>query len=147
MTVQIGINPLTWSNDDMHELGGDTPLETCLNEAKQAGYSGVELGNKFPRDAAVLGPILEGHGLSLVSGWYSARLMERSVDAEIAAAEPHLTLLAALGCKVMVFAEVSGCVHGDRNAPLSTRPRLKDSDWPGFGQRMTAVAKIGRAHV
>ena len=141
MTVQIGINPLTWSNDDMHELGGDTPLETCLNEAKQAGYSGVELGNKFPRDSAVLGPILEGHGLSLVSGWYSAHLMERSVDAEIAAAEPHLTLLAALGCKVMVFAEVSGCVHGDRNAPLSTRPRLKDSDWPGFGQRMTAVAK------
>ncbi|MEY4679383.1 MAG: hypothetical protein RLZZ276_1032, partial [Pseudomonadota bacterium] len=33
MAVRIGINPITWSNDDMPELGGDTPLETCLREA------------------------------------------------------------------------------------------------------------------
>lgn len=141
MPVQIGINPLTWSNDDMPELGGDTPLETCLNEAKQAGYAGVELGNKFPREATALRHVLERHGLSLVSGWYSARLMERSAADEMAAAQAHLTLLAEMGCKTMVFAEVSRCVHGDRNAPLSTRPRLGESDWPGFGQRMTEVAR------
>ena len=44
MAVRIGINPLTWTNDDMPELGGETPLETCLSEAKQAGYAGIELG-------------------------------------------------------------------------------------------------------
>ncbi len=141
MPVQIGINPLTWSNDDMPELGGDTPLETCLNEAKQAGYAGVELGNKFPRTAATLRPILDRHGLSLVSGWYSARLMERSVADEIAAVEGHLALLAAMGCRAMVFAEVSGCVHGNRKVPLSSRPRLQDADWAGFGRRMTEVAR------
>jgi inosose dehydratase len=141
MPVPIGINPLTWSNDDMPELGGDTPLATCLSEAKHAGYSGVELGNKFPREAAVLGPILERHGLSLVSGWYSARLMERSVADEIAAVEAHLTLLSAMGCKTMVFAEVSGCVHSDRTVPLSKRPQLAEIYWEGFGERLTAVAK------
>src|SRR5690348_15677706 len=141
MPVPIGINPLTWSNDDMPELGGDTPLATCLSEAKHAGYGGVELGNKFPRDAAVLGPILERHGLSLVSGWYSGRLMERSAADEIAAVEAHLALLAAMGCKTMVFAEVSGCVHGDRTAPLSKRPQLAEIYWEGFGERLTAVAK------
>lgn len=141
MPVQIGINPLTWSNDDMPELGGETPLETCLTEAKQAGYAGVELGNKFPRKAEILRPILDSHGLSLVSGWYSARLLERPVADEIAAVEGHLKLLAAMGCKTMVFAEVSRCVHGDRAAPLSTRPRLPDGEWSGFGQRMTEVAR------
>ena len=35
MAVRIGINPLTWTNDDMPELGGDTPLETCLKEAAE----------------------------------------------------------------------------------------------------------------
>ena len=49
MTVEIGINPITWTNDDMPELGGDIPLETCLAETREAGYSGTELGGKFPR--------------------------------------------------------------------------------------------------
>ena len=31
MTVSLGINPITWTNDDMPELGGDMPLETCLS--------------------------------------------------------------------------------------------------------------------
>ena len=67
MTLRLAINPLTWTNDDMPELGGDTPLETCLTEAKQAGYAGLELGNKFPRVAAALGPIMQEHGLDVVS--------------------------------------------------------------------------------
>ena len=49
MTVRLGINPITWTNDDMPELGGDIPLETCLAETREAGYSGTELGGKFPR--------------------------------------------------------------------------------------------------
>ena len=58
MAVELGINPITWTNDDMPELGGDIPLETCLAETREAGYSGTELGGKFPRTSAVLGPIL-----------------------------------------------------------------------------------------
>ena len=37
MAVEIGVNPITWTNDDMPELGGDTPLDTCLAETRQAG--------------------------------------------------------------------------------------------------------------
>jgi inosose dehydratase len=139
--LKIGINPLTWSNDDMPELGGATPLETCLAEAKLAGYDGVELGNKFPRDAAVLKPILARHGLSLVSGWYSGRLLERSPADEIAAVEAHLSLLAATGCTTMVFAEVSGCVHGERGTKLSRRPRLDDKGWRRLTAGLSEVAR------
>ena len=52
MTVWLGINPITWTNDDMPELGSDIPLEICLSEAREAGYSGTELGGKFPRMSA-----------------------------------------------------------------------------------------------
>ena len=61
--VTLGINPITWTNDDMPELGGDIPLETCLAETHLAGYAGIELGGKFPRDTAVLKPLLDRHGL------------------------------------------------------------------------------------
>ena len=141
MSIKLGINPLTWSNDDMPELGAETPLETCLAEARQAGYSGVELGNKFPRRAEVLRPILAQHGLALVSGWYSSRLLERPVAEEIRAVADHLELLAALGCSVMVYAEVSGCVHGDKSAPLSRRPVLGEKQWRGFGENLNAMAR------
>jgi inosose dehydratase len=139
--VRIGINPLTWTNDDLSELGEENSLEKCLSEAKLAGYEGIELGRKFPRDPAILGPILRNFKIDLVSGWYSARLLERSADDEIKAMQPHFTLLKALGAKVMVFAEVSRCVHGDRTVALSKRPRLAEKEWKPFSARLDAVAR------
>jgi inosose dehydratase len=125
----------------MPELGAETPLETCLAEAKLAGFEGVELGNKFPRDPAVLGPILARHGLALVSGWYGSRLLERDVDAEMAAAEDHVALLVALGCRVMVHAEVTGTVHGSRNVPLSRRPVLDEAGWERLAARLNEMGR------
>jgi len=140
MPVRLGISPIGWSNDDLPELGGDIPLDTCLAEARLAGYDGIELGHKFPREHAVLRPILERFGLALISGWYSGRLLERSVRDEIAAIEAHCLLLVALGCRVLVYAETSGSIAGDRRRPLSGRPRLDDSDWHDFGARLTELA-------
>jgi inosose dehydratase len=137
MPVRLGISPIGWSNDDLPELGGDTPLDSCLAEARAAGYEGIELGHKFPRDPAVLRHILERFGLALISGWYSGRLLERSVRAEIAAIEPHFSLLVAMGCAVLVYAET---IAGDRRRPLSGRPRLGASDWHDFGARLTELA-------
>jgi inosose dehydratase len=141
VSIRIGINPLTWTNDDLPSLGAETTLETCLREARDAGFTGVELGNKFPRQASVLAPILRAHDLDLVSGWYSGRLLERDVDAEWAAMRPHFELLHALKCEVMVFAEVSRCTHGDQRAPLSQRPHLPEGQWAHFGERLSALAQ------
>jgi inosose dehydratase len=139
--VEIGINPITWTNDDMPELGGDIPLETCLAETREAGYSGTELGGKFPRTSAELGPILSRHGLKLISGWYDGRILEREVAAEFAAIEPHLTLLRDLGCKVVVYADTSGRRRDEGFPPISQRPALADADWPAYGRKVTALAE------
>ncbi len=146
MAVRIGINPLTWTNDDMPSLGGDTPLEVCLAEARQAGYEGIEMGIKFPRRTDELRPVLERHGLALVSGWYSAGLLSRPLADEIEAVADHLALMAGMGCGVMVLCETTGAVHGRREVPLSRRPRLDDDRWPAFGEALTALAEhlLGR---
>jgi inosose dehydratase len=139
MPIRLGINPIGWSNDDLRTLGGDTKLETCLAEARQAGFSGIELGHKFPRDAATLRPLLDAHGLALVSGWYSTALLHHDAPTELAAMRPHLSLLQALGCKVVIIAETSNAIHTDRAIPLSRRPVLSDADWPRFADRLTAL--------
>lgn len=141
MSIRIGINPLTWTNDDLPALGDDISLETCLAEAAAAGYAGVELGRKFPREADALGEVLARHNLALVSGWYSLRLLERAADAEFAAMGPHFELLKALDCNVMVCAEVTGAVHPDMNVRLSRRPQLSSSDFTRFADRLSELGE------
>jgi inosose dehydratase len=140
MTIKLGINPIGWSNDDLRSLGGETPLETCLSEAKLAGFVGVELGHKFPRDASALKAVLDRHQLQLVSGWYSMALLERDVDAEWAAMQDHATLLQALGATVVIVAETSNAIHGDQSIPLSRRPKLTAAQWPAFADRLGRLA-------
>ncbi|WP_207630251.1 myo-inosose-2 dehydratase [Paracoccus xiamenensis] len=137
--VRLAVSPLSWTNDVLADLGGDTPVETCLNEAASAGYQGVELGRLFPRDAAALRPMLDARGLSLASGWYSGELAVRDAVTEREAARDHASLLAAMGCKVMVYGEVA-MMAGDAplDAPMSQRLRMGDS--AGYAARLTDFA-------
>ncbi len=139
MTIRIGANPIGWSNDDMRELGGDTPLETCLAEAREVGFEGIELGHKFPRQPHALRAALAPYDLVCVSGWYSANLLMRDVKAELEAISPHLELLRAMGSDIMVFAETSTAIHSDIDKPLSRRPVLRPEEWPQFGARLTQI--------
>ena len=140
MTIRWGVSPIAWANDDMPELGGDTPLESILADIRDVGFEGVELGGKFPRDPAELKPLLARYGVDLIGGWYSGSLLARDAEAEIDALQPHLALLKAMGSTVFVFAETSNAVHGDRTVPLTGAPRLEANDWLAFGARLTAVA-------
>jgi inosose dehydratase len=140
--VKIGINPISWSNDDLPSLGGETPLSTALTEGRAIGYQGFELGNKFPRDPAALRELMAEYGLDVVSGWYSGHLATRTVEEEIAAVESHLRLLAENGCKVMVYGEVADSIQGERSIPLYKRPRFRNGEaFKRYGERLTAFGR------
>jgi inosose dehydratase len=141
MGVKIGINPITWSNDDVPSLGGDTPLETCLGETRQAGYDGTELGGKFPRQSSQLAEILRQHDLELVSGWFDGRILDREVAEEFDAVLPHLTLLRDLGATRVVYADTSRGRHDGIFQPISQRPRLADDEWAAYGAKITKLAE------
>jgi inosose dehydratase len=138
--IRFGVSPIAWINDDMPELGGDTPLEQVLAEARDLGFEGIELGGRFPRAAQELRALLARFDLALVGGWYSASLLTRSAREEIAALQTHLALLKALGCRVFILAETSNAIHGDRARPLSATPRLNREAWAHFGAKLTEVA-------
>jgi inosose dehydratase len=140
-SVKIGINPISWSNDDLPSLGGETPLEVALTEGKAIGYQGFELGNKFPRQSAALRKVLSQHGLELVSGWYSGQLARRSAEEEIRAVGAHLELLADNGAKVMVYGEVADSIQG-KASPLYKRPRFfRQEQWQQYADKVTALAR------
>ena len=144
MTIRIGVNPIGWSNDDMQELGGWIPLEQCLREAKAAGFEGIELGNKFPRQSEKLRPILAAHGLDLIGGWHSIFLIERDAEKEFTAAAAHRRLLKDMGTDVFIVAECTRTVHGDKSKPLSKRPVMTDAEWKTFAKRLTRLSELLR---
>ena len=141
MSIRFGVSPIAWINDDLPELGGETPVETVLRDAQALGFEGIELGGKFPRDPARLGAQLAQYGLALIGGWWSAALLVRSVEAEIEALQSHLRLLEALGSGVFIIAECSNTVHGDRRRPLAATPHLTAAQWPEFGERLSVLAR------
>jgi inosose dehydratase len=141
MVIRLGANPIGWSNDDLPEIGGATPLATCLAEAKEAGFEGMELGNKFPRQAAALKAALAPYGLSCIGGWHSIELLKRSAKEEFDLAKPHRDLLRAVGTSVFIVAETSNAIHGQRAKPLSQRPVMKPGDWAGYGAKITELAE------
>ena len=141
MSVKLGVAPIAWSNDDMPELGGETTLEQCLEEASQAGYIGVESGGKFPKKSTELIPKLEKYNLSLCSGWYGANLRKNSVNEEKQNLQQQLKLFQDCKSPCIVFAEVSGSIQGDPNRKLSTRPQMDNEEWKSFCQKISEMGK------
>jgi inosose dehydratase len=142
MTIRLGVNPIGWSNDDLLEIGGETPLETCLAEAREAGFEGIELGHKFPREASALKAALAPFGLACIGGWHSIELLKRSAREEFDLARPHRDLLKAMGTDVFIVAETSNAIHSDRARPLSQRPHLAVGDWKAYGAKITELAEM-----
>ena len=141
MKAKLGIAPIAWSNDDLPELGGDTTLELCLSEARQAGFTGIETGGKFPQDPTILGPILKAHDIRLCGGWFSGLLLDGDIEAEKDRVAAQLTTFKELGAPCIVYGETAGTIQGIRNAPLNTRRRLSEDEIKTYARKMTSFAE------
>ncbi len=142
MKLKFGMSPISWSNDDLPELGGDTTLTTCLHETRMAGYTGTEVGGKFPTDTVALGKVLAEHDLQLASGWYSGQLLHISAQQEIERIAEQLYRFRDLQAPVIVYGETWNTVQNARNAPLNSKPILPEADFAAYGERLSLVAEF-----
>ena len=101
--VKLAIAPIGWTNDDMPDLGAENTFEQCISEMALAGFSGSEIGNKYPSDPAVLKPYLDIRGLQICNAWFSSYLTSKPYEETIAAFKQHCDKLHALGAKVIVL--------------------------------------------
>ena len=141
MKAKLGIAPIAWSNDDLPELGGETSLETCLSEARKAGYTGIETGGKFPKEPRALELVLNNHDISLCGGWYSGTLLDNDLEIEKQKVREQLDLFIHLQAPCLVYGETSGTIQNVRNAPLSSRRILNEEEFKPYGEKLTLFAE------
>lgn len=142
LKAKLGIAPIAWSNDDLPQLGGDTPLETCLKESAEAGFTGVETGGKFPKTSRELKPLLTQYGLQLVSGWYSGTVLDLDLDAEKDKARAQLTMFRECGAACLVYGETAGTIQNRQEVPLTKRRLLTDEEMAAYGRKLTRFAEF-----
>ena len=146
MAIQIGIAPLTWTNDDLPELGGETSFEQCIQEMADAGYAGCEIGNKFPRDTKTLLAALKPYNLQIISQWCSLYFTVPGREQEMVERfEEHLAFLKSVGAKLINVCEKGGSIQW-KSVPIlgNQKPVFDDSQWDSF---ITGLHKLGKIAV
>ena len=141
LTAKLGMSPIAWWNDDLAELSDDVSLEECLRQSRSAGFTGMELGRRFPQTAAEMLPILKAADVTLCGGWFSGTL---SVDGDLAAHQdriaPMIELFRAVDAPCIVYGETGGSVQGLRDVPLAKKPVLSDAEMADYGRLVSDFA-------
>jgi len=128
--IRLAIAPIGWTNDDLPELGGQIPFEQCVSEMALAGFEGSEVGNKYPKDPAVLNQALKLRGLTICNAWFSSFLTTKpyaEVEAEFI---KHRDFLHAVGARVIGAAEQGHSIQGRQDlAVFDHKPTFTDEEW------------------
>jgi inosose dehydratase len=140
LKAKLGMSPIAWWNDDLAELSDDVSLEECLRQSRSAGFTGMEMGRRFPSDPAVMLPILRKADVTLCGGWFSGLLADGDLEADKKRIKPMIELFKAVHAPCIVYGETAGTIQGDRSKPLSTKRVLNESDFKTYGKTVSAFA-------
>lgn len=127
--VKLGIAPIGWTNDDLPDLGSENTFEQCVSEMALAGFTGTEVGNKYPRDVAVLRKALSLRGIEICNAWFSACFTSKPEEEVLAEFVEHRDFLHAMGARVIGAAEVGNSIQG-LDAPIfDAKPVYTEEEW------------------
>lgn len=141
--IRIGIHPMTWTNDDLPEMGKDNTFKQCVSEIALAGFVGTEVGSKFPMDTTVLKKELELRGLSITGWWFSSFLTTKPYEETEAAFIKHVQFLKEMGSHIVVFSEQGHGIQGQMDTPIfANKPYYTEEEWTKLIDGLHKLADI-----
>jgi len=127
--IKLGIAPIAWTNDDLPELGWENTFEQCISEMALAGFTGSEVGNKYPRDPKVLHRYLASRHLSICNAWFSTFFANNKTEETYKNFIKHRDFLHAMGAKVIGCSEQSLSIQGKKTPVFGNKPEFNDKQW------------------
>lgn len=144
-TVHLGIAPIGWCNDDMPELGAENTFRQTVSEMALAGFTGCEIGNKYPSDPAELKAQLDLRGMRIASRWFSSFLITRPYEEVEAEFIRELEFLAAVGANRINVSEQSYSIQGQMDTPILTGNHKHVMDEREWDLLCGGLDKLGKA--
>lgn len=140
--VKLGIAPIAWTNDDLPELGGENTFEQCVSEMALAGFTGSEVGNKYPKDTEVLKKALDLRGVQICNAWFSTLFTSEPEEVTIKNFTLHRDFLHAMGAKMIGCSEQGNSIQGTTKAVFTEKPVYTDEEWVKVTEGMNKLAVL-----
>lgn len=141
--VFVGIAPIGWTNDDMPELGAENTFRQCVSEMALAGFTGCEIGNKFPSDSKELKQELELRGMRIASRWFSSFLVSRPYEENEKEFIAELDFIASVGANRINVSEQTNSTQGMTDVPIfKTKPIMNEAEWKLLTDGLNKLGRI-----
>lgn len=143
--VSLGIAPIAWTNDDMPDLGKENTFEQCVSEMALAGFTGSEVGGKYPTDTKALKKALDLRGIRICNQWFSSLLISRpyeEVEKEFIKATDFLK---EMGAEVIGVSEQSYSIQGKMEQPVwEGKYVMNEEEWKLLAEGLNKLGKIAK---
>lgn len=140
--VKLGIAPIGWTNDDLPDLGSENTFEQCVSEMALAGFTGSEVGNKYPRDTEVLKKALSLRNIEICNAWFSACFTTKSLEEVEEEFIKHRDFLNEMGAKIIGAAEVGNSIQGLDLPIFDSKPVFTEEQWQIVTRGFNRLAKL-----
>lgn len=142
--VKLGIAPIAWTNDDMPDLGAENTFEQCISEMALAGFTGCEVGNKYPKDTAVLKKALDLRGMQICNAWFSTFLTTKPYEETEKEFIKHITFLKEMGAKVVGVSEQGHSIQGTDLSIFDDKYVMNDEEWDMLCTGLNKLGKVAK---
>lgn len=147
MTIRIGNAPISWGVCEIPGWGPQLHFERVLDEMRDAGYEGTELGpwGFLPHDPAGLKDALGSRGLSMAGAFVPLRLKVAEAYAEgERRVRETADLLVQLGARHILLADAGDEIRYEvAGRPDRTLTHgLTAREWTGYADRLHRLARL-----
>ena len=142
--VKLGIAPIAWTNDDMPDLGAENTFEQCISEMALAGFTGCEVGNKYPKDTKVLKKALNLRGMQICNAWFSTFLTTKPYEETEKDFIEHITFLKEMGAKVVGVSEQGHSIQGTDLSIFDDKYVMNDEEWDMLCTGLNKLGKVAK---
>jgi inosose dehydratase len=128
----------------MWDLGDENTFQQCVSEMALAGFTGSEVGHKYPEDKAVLKHMLDVRGMTIASKWFSSFLVDKPYEEVEAEFIKELEYLSFVGATAVNISEQSGSIQGMLETPvlnMENKRVMNDEEWDRL---CTGLNKLGK---
>ena len=145
--IKLGICPIGWTNDDMWDLGDENTFQQCISEMRLAGFTGCEIGHKYPSDVKELKEALDLRGMTVASKWFSSFLGTKPFEETFEEFKKEIEYLCYAGATAINNSEQSYSIQGNPDLSIfKNKARFTDAEFAQMCDGLNKLAEYAKSN-